>query len=66
MPSDVKLLNEWLRLARRTPGFAVERTKNCWLVIGPTGDRYYCPKTPGRHRSMNNTRAGLRRLGLPL
>ncbi len=61
-----KLLRKWQRVAEKA-GWTVEQTGGnhlCWT--SPTGESTYTPLTPGARRSLQNTRAQLRRAGLDI
>jgi hypothetical protein len=64
MASDVKMMKELVRLANRTKGWSAGTTGRRTLFIGPEG-KYWTSATPGGHRAIKNTKADLRRRGLP-
>lgn len=64
MATQTGVLKGWMGAAHKQ-GWRVRRTGSghyCWIT--PAGKSIFTPSTPGRGRSMNNTRAQLRRAGL--
>ena len=60
-----KTQKEWARLAVRM-GWKITFRGGHQMWWSPAGVRVTVPSTPGKGRSGNNTRAALRRAGLPI
>jgi len=58
-----RLIKDWIRVAR-CAGWTVKLRGGHFLFFPPAGQMVSAPGTPGGGRSIQNTRAKLRRAGL--
>jgi DNA-binding MarR family transcriptional regulator len=63
---SAKDISDLIAVVRKTPGWSVEKRSGHWHIHSPEGKRVIMSSTPSDPRSMLNSRADLRKAGLPI